>query len=184
LKKQLERLSEEWRIFKADADTRFENQAKVLTQSQTAAQESSQNLCLEKERLKEELERIKMENQTAKIEHHELEVKLEGYRQDYERYFSENKRLREHVNTVRDEKDTALSELNRLKSIYHERVNELTDECNLKIARLENQLLEQKEKHRGAEESAYEVMVRQEKMVEKWKGEHRETCSYFEKQVK
>lgn len=53
---------------------------------------------------------------------------------DYERYFEENKRLRELVNSQRDEKDTALGEIRRLKSIYHDRVNELNDECNLKIA--------------------------------------------------
>ena len=53
---------------------------------------------------------------------------------DYDRYFVENKRLRELVNTIRDEKDTAISELNRLKVIYHDRVNELTDECNIKLA--------------------------------------------------
>ena len=61
---------------------------------------------------------------------------------DYERYFSENKRLRELVNQIRDEKDTSISELNRLKVIYHERVNELNDQCNIKLAQVENSLLE------------------------------------------
>jgi len=58
---------------------------------------------------------------------HELQVKLDAYQRDYERYFVENKRLREHVNGIRDEKDTAISELGRLKLIYHERINELND---------------------------------------------------------
>jgi hypothetical protein len=65
---------------------------------------------------------------------HEQEVKLDSYMRDYERYFDENKRLRDLVNTLRDEKDIALSEIKRLKSLYHDRVNELNDECNLKIA--------------------------------------------------
>jgi hypothetical protein len=65
---------------------------------------------------------------------HELQVKLDGYMKDYDRYFVENKRLRELVNTIRDEKDTAISELNRLKVIYHDRINELNDDCNIKIA--------------------------------------------------
>ena len=65
---------------------------------------------------------------------HEQEVKLDTYMRDYERYFDENKRLRDLVNTLRDEKDIALSEIKRLKSLYHDRVNELNDECNLKIA--------------------------------------------------
>lgn len=38
---------------------------------------------------------------------HEQEVKLDSYMRDYERYFEENKRLRELVNSLRDEKDTA-----------------------------------------------------------------------------
>jgi hypothetical protein len=65
---------------------------------------------------------------------HEQEVKLDSYMRDYERYFDENKRLRDLVNTLRDEKDIALSEIKRLKTLYHDRVNELNDECNLKIA--------------------------------------------------
>jgi hypothetical protein len=57
---------------------------------------------------------------------------------DYERYFDENKRLRDVINTLREEKDAALSEVKRLKNIYHDRVNDLNDECNLKVAHLEN----------------------------------------------
>ena len=103
---------------------------------------------------------------------------------DYDRYFVENKRLKELVNTIRDEKDTAISELNRLKVIYHDRVNELTDECNIKLAQVENQLLEQKEKHRHSEEGAYEVMAQQEKIVDKWKEEHRQTRTFYDKTIK
>ena len=117
---------------------------------------------------------------------------------DYDRYFVENKRLREMVNTIRDEKDTAISELNRLKVIYHDRVNELNDDCNIKIAQLENQLLETKEKNRSNEEGAYEVMVQQEKIVDKShsfkfkKIEYQSgrtninqpTCEFFEKSLK
>lgn len=65
-------------------------------------------------------------------------MKLDGYMRDYERFFEENKRLREIVNSLREEKDNALSEVRRLKNIYHDRVNELNDECNLKVAHAEN----------------------------------------------
>jgi cell division septum initiation protein DivIVA len=65
---------------------------------------------------------------------HEQEVKLDSYIRDYERFFEENKRLRELVNSLRDEKDTALGEIRRLKSVYHDRVAELADEYNLKMA--------------------------------------------------
>lgn len=94
---------------------------------------------------------------------------------DYERYFEENKRLRELLNSLREEKDNALSEVKRLKNMYHDRVNELNDECNLKIAHLENLLLEAKEKHKFHEEKSYEIMMMQEKISEKLKHEHKLT---------
>lgn len=81
---------------------------------------------------------MRAERQNSKIEMSELQVKLDAYMRDYDRYFDQNKQLRSHLNTVRDEKDTAISELNRLKVIYHDRVNELNDECNIKVAQLEN----------------------------------------------
>ena len=77
---------------------------------------------------------MRYERENQKIVISELQIKLENYIRDYDRYFTENKRLREHINTIRDEKDTAASELNRLKIIYHERVNELNDYCNSKIS--------------------------------------------------
>lgn len=103
---------------------------------------------------------------------------------DYERYFEENKRMRELLNTLREEKDQAQSEVRRLKNVYHDRVNELNDESNLKIAHLENQLLEAKERHKFNEEKAYEIMMMQEKIAEKWKTEHRQTVEYFERSMK
>ena len=146
--------------------------------------ENNRELISECDKQREEVEAMRNERQDSKIEMHKIQVKLDGYMRDYERYFAENKRLRELVNTIRDEKDTAISELNRLKVIYHDRVNELSDECNIKMAQLENQLLETKEAHRHKEEGAYEVMVQQEKITDKWKGEHKRTCEYFEKQLK
>lgn len=115
---------------------------------------------------------------------HEQEVKLDSYMRDYERYFDENKRLRELVNSLREEKDTALGEVKRLKSIYHDRVTELNDECNLKMAQVENHLLETKERSKCGEEKSYEVMMMQERIVEKWKSEHRVTVDHYEKVLK
>lgn len=115
---------------------------------------------------------------------HEHEVKLDSYMRDYERYFDENKRLRDLVNTLRDEKDIALSEIKRLKNLYHDRVNELNDESNLKIAQLENALLETKERSKMSEEKSYEVMMMQERILEKWKQEHHTTVEHYEKTIK
>lgn len=78
---------------------------------------------------------------------------------DYERYFDDNKRLRELINQLRDEKESAISELNRMKIVFHGRVNELNDECNVKVAHLTNELLEAKERYKSYEERAYGVMI-------------------------
>ena len=88
-----------------------------------------------------------------------MEVKLDNYMRDYERYFDDNKRLRELTNQLRDEKEGALAELNRQKVIFHGRLNELTDESNVKVAHLENMILEMKERYKAHEEQAYHVMV-------------------------
>jgi len=103
---------------------------------------------------------------------------------DYERYFDENKRQREMVNSLREEKEVALGEVRRLKSLYHDRVNELNDEFNLKVAQLENLLLETKEKAKFGEEKSFEVMMMQERIVEKWKNEHKVTVEHYDKVVK
>lgn len=103
---------------------------------------------------------------------------------DYERYYDENKRLRDDLNLIRSEKDTALSELKRLKTMFQERTQELQDEYNLKLAHAENQLLEMRERNQMNEERAYEIMMMQEKIVEKWKNEHRMTVSHYEKSMK
>lgn len=115
---------------------------------------------------------------------HEQQVKLDSYMRDYERYFDDNKRLRELINQLRDEKESAVSEVSRLKIVFNSRINELNDEANVKIAHLENTLLEAKERHKAYEEKAYTVMVHQEKITEKWKEEHYNTVQFFERQLK
>mmetsp|Transcript_26695 Transcript_26695/g.20022 ORF Transcript_26695/g.20022 Transcript_26695/m.20022 type:complete len:94 (+) Transcript_26695:55-336(+) len=62
-----------------------------------------------------------------------------------------------------------------------DRIEELSEEANLKIAHLENLLIDQREKARFQEEKSYEVMMMQEKILEKWKGEHKMTVDYYER---
>jgi len=45
-------------------------------------------------------------------------------------------------------------------------------------------VLETKERYKAHEEQAYQVMVQQEKITEKWKDEHRATVSYYDRSVK
>ena len=68
--------------------------------------------------------------------------------------------------------------------MFHGRVNELNDECNVKVAHLENCMLEAKERHKGYEERAYSVMISQEKITEKWKEEHRNTVGFYDRSLK
>lgn len=56
---------------------------------------------------------------------------------DYERLFDENKRLRELTNQLREEKESAFTELARNKLNQQNRINDLTDDANAKMASLE-----------------------------------------------
>lgn len=61
-------------------------------------EEHNRALITECEKQREETEQMRNERQTAKIVQHELEVKLDGYTREYERFLGDNKRLRELVN--------------------------------------------------------------------------------------
>lgn len=138
LQKQHDKMIDSVRNFTEEANHKYEYYNKQINQAEMKNEEQNRALINEAEKQREEVEQMRNERAQSKIEIHELSVKLDGYKRDYHQYFDENKRLREHVNTVRDEKDTAISELKRLKAIHHNRVTELTDECNIKIAHLEN----------------------------------------------
>ena len=159
LREEGAKLQDQWRTFKEDTSMKYENYNKQINQQEAMSEEKIRGSQRENEKLKEELEAIKNERQQAAILQHEQEVKLDSYMRDYERYFDDNKRLRELINQLRDEKESAISELNRMKIVFHGRVNELNDECNVKVAHLENQLLEAKERYKSYEERAYGVMI-------------------------
>lgn len=61
---------------------------------------------------------------------------------DYERLFDENKRLKELSNQLREDRESALAELARNKLHQHNRVNDITDEANAKVANLEALLID------------------------------------------
>ena len=109
---------------------------------------------------------------------------MDAYLKENHRLIDENKRERDLINQLREEKDQAVSDLARNKTYQHNRVNEVTDEANTKVAHLEQMMLEMKERHKAYEERAYTVMIQQEKLTEKWKDEHRKSTAYFERAVK
>lgn len=43
------------------------------------------------------------------------------------------------------------------------------------MAHLESMMLDMKERHKAYEERAYQVMISQEKITEKWKEEHKKS---------
>lgn len=45
-------------------------------------------------------------------------------------------------------------------------------------------MLEAKERHKSYEERAYQVMIQQEKITEKWKEEHRSTVAFYDRSLK
>lgn len=184
LREEVAKLQDQWRSFKEDTSLKYETYNKTLNQQEAMSEEKIRGCQRDNEKLREELEALKNERQQATILQHEQEVKLDSYMRDYERYFDDNKRLRELINQLRDEKESAVSEVNRLKLVFHGRTNELNDECNVKVAHLENLLLEAKEKHKAYEERAYQVMISQEKITEKWKEEHRSTVNYYDRTLK
>lgn len=182
-REEVNKLQDKWRNFKEETSMKYESYNKQLSQMESMHEEKLKALQRENEKLGEEVEGLKSERQQTSISLHEQEVKLDSYMRDYERYFEENRRQRELINQLRDEKESAVSEINRLKLVFHSRINELNDECNVKVAHLENSLLEAKERHKGYEEKAYQVMIHQEKITEKWKDEHKVTVSYFERSL-
>jgi len=77
---------------------KYESYNKQLNQQEAMSDEKLRGVQRENEKLKEELESLKNERQAAQINQHEQEVKLDSYMRDYERYFDDNKRLRELIN--------------------------------------------------------------------------------------
>ena len=98
LQKQLDKMLEQWRNFKDEANQKYEQYSKQLNQAEMKNEEHNRALITECEKQREETEQMRNERQTWKIVQHELEVKLDSYIRDYERFHGDNKRLRELVN--------------------------------------------------------------------------------------
>lgn len=111
-------------------------------------------------------------------------MKLDLLIRENDRLSNENKREKELVLQLREEKDSLVNELSKTKTFHHNRVHDLSDEANTRCAHLEEQMLEMKQRHKNYEEKAYCILIAQEKLTEKWKDEHRKTAQYFERVCK
>ena len=98
LREEVNKLQDQWRSFKEDTSMKYESYNKQINQQEAISEEKIKGLQNETEKLQEQLEALKNEKKQASIHHHELEVKLDSYMRDYERYFDENKRQREMIN--------------------------------------------------------------------------------------
>ena len=181
LRKETDKLRDAVRELKEEGNARYEQYSQQLSQSESQREEKLRQVGRENERMREETETWKKQEQQMRVGMHELEIKLDSYMRDYERYFDENKRLREVLNTLREEKETAWMEVNRMKLQHQQTVNELNEECNQRLAHLTQQLLDSKDRYMFHEKKATDIMIMQERIVEKWKTEHLVTVDYFTK---
>lgn len=141
-KEELTKLKDQWRSFKEDTSQKYESYNKQINQQENVTEDKIRQLYKENERLRDAHEAAQQSAQQTQIKVHEQEVKLDSYMRDYERLFDENKRLRELTNQLREDKESALAELARNKLHQHNRVNDITDEANAKVASLESQLID------------------------------------------
>mmetsp|Transcript_23431 Transcript_23431/g.23070 ORF Transcript_23431/g.23070 Transcript_23431/m.23070 type:complete len:150 (+) Transcript_23431:1392-1841(+) len=148
MKRANDKLYDQIRELKEENSMKFDSIHKEMSSSSSDFEEKVRALAKEKEALREETEGLRRKHEELRIEHQEASVKLESYQRDYERYFDENRRLKEVVGTLREEKESALYEVRRLKQYSTDRVSEVSEEANLKIGHLENILVETKEKNR------------------------------------
>ena len=114
-REELNKLKDQWRSFKDDTSTKYESYNKQLNQQENIAEDKIRLLQKENERLRDAQDASTQQEQHTQIKLHEQEVKLDSYMRDYERLFDENKRLRELTNQLREEKESAFTELARNK---------------------------------------------------------------------
>ena len=98
---------------------------------------------------------------------------------DYHRYYDENKLLKEHLSQVWEEKDHAFSEMNQMRATNQERYDELLESSNKKVAALTTKLQQALEQQWEKENESYDVIWRQEGLINKWKHQHLMSVEHF-----
>jgi len=111
LRGELDKVKDYVRDLKEEQAAKFETYHKKASITEMDTEEKRRRLERECEKQQGELDGLRQEKQQLGLDLHEAQTKLEGYARDYERFFEENKRLRELLNQVRDDKDSAMSEV-------------------------------------------------------------------------
>lgn len=116
MRQELDKLYDQIRTLKDDNSFKYEQYSKQISQNSNENEEKLRRVLIENENLKEESSHLKRNSQQIQVQHHEISLKLENYQREYERYFEDNRRLKEIINTLRDEKENAQNELKRIKN--------------------------------------------------------------------
>lgn len=101
----------------------------------------------------------------------EQTIKCEQFWSDYTVYYEENNWLKSHLHQVKEQKDNAQAEINRLKQNHFTRVEELEEDAKDKLAKLHSILAQERDHNKTKESESYEVIWRQEQLILKWKHE-------------
>ena len=95
----------------------------------------------------------------------------------------EFRRMQSQQEDSQRERESMIQEINMLREEIYFKVEEAKEQYGSKIAVLERQLHEGRDRQRESEEKAFELFKAQEKVSEKWKEEHMNTVGYFEKVI-
>ena len=107
----------------------------------------------------------------------------ESLKGSLKRMKDEYKRLQSQYEDIQREKDNLIQEMNILRDEIYYKVEETKEFYGNKLAVLEKQLQDSRDRQRESEEKAFELFKAQEKVSEKWKEEHMSTVGYFEKVI-
>ena len=151
--------------FKQETTKTYDQFNRDVAEQQSEAESKVLQLQRECGRLKDQVEALKQAQSQAAVRIDEQQVKLQSYMGEYERFSQENKKLKEQLLSVRDQKEEALQEVARQKLAGHNRLTMVGDEANLKVSRLEQMLLEAKQERQEYEEHAYQVIKNSERLA-------------------
>ncbi len=91
--------------------------------------------------------------------------------------------MKEHLSQVWEEKDHACSEMNQMWATNQERYDELLESSNKKVAALTTKLQQALEQQWEKENESYDVIWRQEGLINKWKHQHLMSVEHFQKLI-
>ena len=160
--------------------TEYEGQLRDQEELRLADKRALDRACQEHALDKQEWERTH-----SHFEHtnYELAKELEAAKTSSKRSADDALRAHTQAEALTRERDRLADELNALRYTMHERLEAAAAEYNAALGQLENELQEARAQQQLSEEKAFTLLKAQEKVSERWKLEHQQSVSYFEKVV-